>query len=79
MFDQTSLMRETVKWDCEMRTPEQVRPAIDHGLSLGVSELKGSVYLTLPHEILATATKTQDAAPLMPIHRSPDAHGLCTD
>lgn len=66
MFDQASLVRETVKWDYEIKVPEQVRPAIDRGLSLAMSEPKGPVYLTLPREMLATATVTQDATPHPP-------------
>ena len=56
MFDQASLVRETVKWDYEIKLPEQVVPAVDRAVSLAMSEPKGPVYLTLPREMLASPT-----------------------
>ena len=53
MFDQASLVRETVKWDYEIRMPEQIYPAVDRALSLATSDPKGPVYLTLPREVVA--------------------------
>ena len=32
MFDQASLVRETVKWDYEVRMPEQINAALDRAL-----------------------------------------------
>jgi acetolactate synthase I/II/III large subunit len=55
MFDQASLVREAVKWDYEIKLPEQVRPAVDRAVSLAMSEPRGPVYLTLPREMLASA------------------------
>jgi acetolactate synthase-1/2/3 large subunit len=52
MFDQGSLVRETVKWDYEVSIPEQIYAAIDRAVSLATSEPKGPVYLTLPREML---------------------------
>ena len=54
MFDQASLVRETVKWDYAVTIPEQICPAIDRAVSLATSEPKGPVYLTLSREMLAT-------------------------
>jgi acetolactate synthase-1/2/3 large subunit len=54
MFDQASLVRETVKWDYEVKIPEQIYSAVDRAISLATSEPKGPVYLTLPRETLAT-------------------------
>jgi acetolactate synthase-1/2/3 large subunit len=53
MFDQPGLVRETVKWDYEIPTPEQICPAVDRALSLAMSDPKGPVYLTLPREVVA--------------------------
>src|SRR5262249_4554101 len=53
MFDQASLVRETVKWDYEVRMPDQIRAALDRAFSLATSDPRGPVYLTLPREVLA--------------------------
>jgi acetolactate synthase-1/2/3 large subunit len=65
MFDQAAMLREVVKWDYELRLPDQVVPAVDRALSLALSEPKGPVYLTLPREVLAMANPMDGAA-----HRS---------
>jgi acetolactate synthase-1/2/3 large subunit len=53
MFDQASLVRETVKWDYEVRMPQQINAALDRAFSLAASDPRGPVYLTLPREVLA--------------------------
>ncbi|MFI4985804.1 MAG: thiamine pyrophosphate-requiring protein, partial [Alphaproteobacteria bacterium] len=53
MFDQAAMLREIVKWDYELRLPDQVGPALDRALALAMSEPRGPVYLTLPRELLA--------------------------
>jgi acetolactate synthase-1/2/3 large subunit len=53
MFDQASLVRECVKWDHEIRMPEEIYSAVDRALSLTMSDPKGPVYLTLPREVIA--------------------------
>lgn len=52
MFDQTALVRETTKWDYEMRFPEQVSDLFDRAWAISNSTPKGPVYLSLPREIL---------------------------
>ena len=54
-FDQAAMLREFVKWDYELRHPEQVGAALDRALAIATSEPQGPVYLTLPREILAAA------------------------
>lgn len=54
MFDQAAMLREVVKWDYELRMPDQVSCVVDRALSLAMSDPKGPVYLTLPRELLAT-------------------------
>jgi acetolactate synthase-1/2/3 large subunit len=59
MFDQASLVRESVKWDYEVRMPEQVGAALDRAFSLAASDPRGPVYLTLPREVLAASVRTK--------------------
>ncbi|MEK6243428.1 MAG: thiamine pyrophosphate-requiring protein [Pseudomonadota bacterium] len=51
-FDQGGMLREFVKWDYELRHPEQVVTAVDRALAIARSSPQGPVYLTLPREIL---------------------------
>ena len=51
-FDQGAMLREFVKWDYELRHPEQVETVVDRALAIAKSEPSGPVYLTLPREIL---------------------------
>jgi acetolactate synthase-1/2/3 large subunit len=53
MFDQAGMVRETVKWDYEVKLPEQIYSAVDRAMSIAMSEPRGPVYLTLPREVLA--------------------------
>lgn len=53
MFDQASMVRETAKWDYELRNGKQVETIVDRALSITKSEPMGPVYLTLPREVLA--------------------------
>jgi acetolactate synthase-1/2/3 large subunit len=54
-FDQGAMLREFVKWDYELRHPEQVETVVDRALAISKSEPQGPVYVTLPREILASA------------------------
>lgn len=53
MFDQGSMVREIVKWDYEIRQPQQVGLVVDRALAVAMSEPKGPTYVTLPREILS--------------------------
>ncbi|HYB10036.1 MAG TPA: thiamine pyrophosphate-requiring protein [Alphaproteobacteria bacterium] len=53
MFDQAAMLREIVKWDYELKLPDQVGQAVERAFALAESEPKGPVYLTLPRETLA--------------------------
>ena len=68
MFDQAGLVRESVKWDYEIKSPELICPALDRALSLAASDPKGPVYLTVPREVVA-APMTSGYKP--PISQSP--------
>jgi acetolactate synthase I/II/III large subunit len=52
MRDQTALVRETSKWDYEMRFPEQVPEMLDRAHAIASSTPAGPVYLSLPREVL---------------------------
>jgi len=52
MFDQSALMRETCKWDYELRFPEQIYDMIDRGHGIANSTPTGPVYMSLPREVL---------------------------
>lgn len=51
-FDQGAMVREFVKWDYELRHPEQIETVVDRALAIAKSEPSGPVYLTLPREVL---------------------------
>lgn len=54
-FDQGGMLREFVKWDFELRHPDNVETAVDRALAIAKSEPQGPVYLTLPREVLAAS------------------------
>ena len=51
-FDQHGIVRTFVKWDYEVRLPEQMGEAVDRALQMAASDPPGPVYLTLPREVL---------------------------
>src|SRR5438132_5589441 len=53
-FDQGGMLREFMKWDYELKHPEQVETVIDRALAIAKSEPQGPVYVTLPREVLAS-------------------------
>ena len=53
LFDQAGMVREAVKWDYELRRPEQLEDTIARAFSIATSAPAGPVYLTLPREVLA--------------------------
>lgn len=59
MFDQGGMVREVVKWDYELRYPEQAGIVIDRAMSIAMSEPRGPVYLSLPREALAEGTEIE--------------------
>jgi acetolactate synthase-1/2/3 large subunit len=73
------MLREFVKWDYELRHPEQVETVLDRALAICKSEPQGPVYVTLPREILAADfskqkfSQTSTIAPASPPAADPDA------
>jgi acetolactate synthase-1/2/3 large subunit len=53
MYDQAGMVREVVKWDYELRHPQQVESVLERALAIANSAPQGPVYLTLPREVLA--------------------------
>ncbi|MGE3933305.1 MAG: thiamine pyrophosphate-requiring protein [Rhodospirillaceae bacterium] len=53
MADQAGMVRESVKWDYELRNGQQLASVVDRALSIAASAPQGPIYLTLPREILA--------------------------
>ncbi len=53
MYDQAGMLREAVKWDFELRRPEQLETALERAFAIANSEPRGPVYLSLPREVLA--------------------------
>lgn len=53
MFDQAGMLREIVKWDYELRRPDQAADAARRAVEIASAEPRGPVYLTLPREVLA--------------------------
>lgn len=68
MFDQTSLVRDLVKYSYEMRYPEQGKQLVMRAMSLATSEPQGPVYLSLPKEPLSEIVPetTQTHYPMPP-------------
>ena len=53
MYDQAAMVRESVKWDYELRNGEQLETIVDRMLTVSMSDPKGPVYLSLPREVLS--------------------------
>ncbi|MDA8883746.1 thiamine pyrophosphate-requiring protein [Planktomarina temperata] len=68
MFDQTSLVRDLVKYSYEMRYPEQGKQLVMRAMSVATSEPQGPVYLSLPKEPLSEIVPetTQTHHPMPP-------------
>src|SRR5262245_39481462 len=62
MFDQAGMVREFVKWDYELRNPEQAGSVGARALGVATAEPRGPVDLTLPVEPLSAATEADAGA-----------------
>jgi acetolactate synthase-1/2/3 large subunit len=67
MFDQGGMLREAVKWDYELRVPEQVTDVVSRAYEITMSSPRGPVYLSLPREPLA-APMPEPLGPVKPRH-----------
>ncbi|SMX23948.1 thiamine pyrophosphate-requiring protein [Boseongicola aestuarii] len=67
MFDQTALVRGSVKYDYEIRYPEQADSVLVRAATIANSDPKGPVYLSLPREPLCEALPANfSPAPVSP-------------
>lgn len=74
MRDQAALVRESVKWERELRYPEEIGPALDRAWAVANSTPKGPVYLSLPREVLCEPYPGDEAAAptLAPVAGAPN-------
>src|SRR5262245_66366880 len=54
MFDQAAMVRELVKWDYELKSPEQAHLVVPRALEAALASPSGPVYLSLPREPLSS-------------------------
>ncbi|SMY08847.1 thiamine pyrophosphate-requiring protein [Flavimaricola marinus] len=79
MFDQEALIRETTKWNYELRFADQISELMDRAWAIANSTPKGPVYLSLPREVLCEPCPRAglDAPSRMaPVTTAPDADAL---
>ena len=69
MFDQAGMVRELVKWDYELRTPNQIGDVVSRAVEVAMAHPRGPVYLVLPREPLSAPL----AEPIAPIKPRPQA------
>ncbi len=81
MFDQAGMLRESVKWDYELRVPEQVGDVVSRAYEVTMTSPRGPVYLVLPREPLS-APLPEPPAPIkprdVPAAPFPDAQKIAT-
>lgn len=65
MFDQAGMVREFVKWDYELRVPEQIGDVVARAFEVAMTSPQGPVYLALPREPLS-ATIDGPIGPVKP-------------
>jgi acetolactate synthase I/II/III large subunit len=53
-MDQHGIVRNYVKWDYELRRPDQIGEVVARAFQIAASDPPGPVYLTLPREVLMT-------------------------
>jgi acetolactate synthase I/II/III large subunit len=81
MFDQAGMVRELVKWDYELRQPNQVGDVISRAVEVAMAHPRGPIYLVLPREPLS-APLPEPIAPIKPRPLAapgcPDSHAIAT-
>lgn len=58
--DQHGIVRNYVKWDYELRRPDQMGEVVARAFQIAASDPPGPTYLTLPREVLMTQTGDLD-------------------
>jgi acetolactate synthase I/II/III large subunit len=80
MFDQAGMVRELVKWDYELRMPEQIGDVTARAYEMAMTSPRGPVYLVLPREPLSAPLPDYQPEKLraLPAPPSPDPHAIAT-
>ena len=80
MFDQAGMLRELVKWDYELKVPEQAADVAARAYEMTMTSPRGPVYLVLPREPLAApVSETLSSAPRqLPSLGHPDPRAIET-
>ena len=73
MFDQAGMLRELVKWDYELRQPNQIGDMGARGVEVAMAHPRGPVYMVLPREPLS-APLAEPIAPIKPRARAAETH-----
>jgi len=62
-FDQHGIVRNYVKWEYELRRPDQMREVVARAFQIATSDPPGPVYLTLPREVLMAPAVSDPGGP----------------
>jgi len=73
MFDQAGMVREMVKWDYELRQPQQIGDVVARAAEVAMASPRGPVYLVLPREPLS-ASLSEPIGPVKPRPQAADVH-----
>ena len=73
MFDQAGMLRELVKWDYELRSPNQTGDVVARAVEVAMAHPRGPVYVSLPREPLA-APLSEPTAPAKPRPLAAETH-----
>lgn len=79
MRDQTAFVRESCKWDYELRFPEQIAEVLDRAYAIANSTPKGPVYLSLPRETLCESVDRHaldKPTAMLPVQAAADPESL---
>ncbi|HZD88792.1 MAG TPA: thiamine pyrophosphate-requiring protein [Pseudolabrys sp.] len=73
MFDQAGMLREMVKWDYELRLPNQIGDVVARAVEVSMAHPRGPVYLVLPREPLS-APLDEPVGPAQTRAQAAEAH-----
>jgi len=79
MRDQAAMVRETCKWEFELRFPEQLQELMDRSYAISNSTPKGPTYMSLPRETLCETITTDhldEPGAIAPARLLPDHDSL---
>jgi acetolactate synthase-1/2/3 large subunit len=75
VYDQTAPLREWVKWEYEIKRPEDMASVVDRAVSMAMAEPEGPVCLTFAREVLYDPPARMNPSPPAPLGlptRAPD-------